>query len=178
MATYSELLRENQRLEAQMRASDRLVKRYCFHRQEGGNGNNRGLMSIQDAIDRGFISENSRNRVIYSATSVVCVGANGCEAIFEGARYPKEEIEAMEFQLNSIFEQVKWNAGNPQNFPGGPDKLDDVCIALDVIHSLCLSYREMCDAIANQNDRDKRNPKKKNRNNSGGFSTPNLYGRG
>lgn len=171
MATYNELQKDIGKLAAQLAASRRVARLRCFHRESVGE--KRGLMQYSVALQRGLIRAEQKN-VTYSPTTMVCIGHNGCNAIFEGARYERAEIEAALFQIQSMFEQLKWIAGSPQNFPGGPSKLDDVCIAIDVIESFFASYIEVSNTVANKKDKEKENGKRK-RGNTGGYGLPGFY---
>ncbi len=161
----------SRKVAAEQNAINRMIKRSCFHRDE--NHHPRQLIPINE-FDEEQLRRITGGNVQYSETTVICTGKDGCKTIFEAAPYSEDDIKGLVFAVSSIFEQIKWVAGNPQQFPGGTKGLDDASIMLDVLNDLCRAYSKMVEDRSNRG-----NGGQKGRGDKiGGIGLPNIYNAG
>lgn len=101
-----------------------------------------------------------------------CGGTDGCGKVFSAAAYTAEQVNAAEFQMESMLEQMKFNAPEGE-FPGGKEQLDQFYAAIEIIERFFEGYNKM---IAKQNEGEKN----KNGNHRpaarGGVGRVNYYG--
>lgn len=162
----------SRKVEAERLAINRMIKRGCFHRDE--NHHPRQLVPVSE-FDDDQLRRITGGNVVYSDTTLICTGKDGCRTIFESAPYGDADLKGILFAVSSIFEQVKWVAGSPEQFPGGVKGLDDVSIMMDVLNDLFQVYAKMTnDRINRNNDR-----KREGRGDKiGGIGLPNIYSAG
>lgn len=141
------------------------VQHLCYHRFEPNNP--KELKRLSDTYNKNLATQ-------FSETTVMCDGECGCHKIFEAAEYSEKDVNACQFQIESMLEQIKYNAGDIENFPGHEEGFEDMIAAVSVLPRLCEAYLKIMKARngnANQRRRKDNSPKK------GVYGMPNPYGR-
>lgn len=102
-----------------------------------------------------------------------CGGDDGCGKVFSAAAYTVEQVNAAEFQIESMLEQMKFNAPEGE-FPGGKEQLDQFYTAIDILKRFFVGYNKM---IAKQNEGDKNKNGNRRQPARGGVGRVDYYGR-
>ena len=142
------------------------MKMCCFH-MDNGPGEHRASMYIWVVYNAYATSKKA------SSTTVICTGPDGCGRIFEGGGYTSEQVDAAQFQIMSMVEQLKFNSRSVSEFPGGEALLDDCNTAVEVIGKMCRVYKSM---ISEKDKKNNRNRQNRQNDRKGSFGMPKLYG--
>ena len=142
------------------------MKMCCFHK-DNGPGEHRALRNIWD-VDNAYATSKKA-----SSTTVICTGPDGCGRIFEGGVYTSEQVDAAQFQIMSMVEQLKFNSRSVSEFPGGEALLDDCNTAVEVIGKMCRVYKSI---ISEKDKKNNRNRQNRQNDRKGSFGMPKLYG--
>lgn len=163
---WNSVMKEKREAEQRTKELAYEMKMCCFHK-DNGPGEHRALRNIWD-VDSALASSKKM-----STTTVICTGPDCCGRIFEGGVYTSEQVDAAQFQIMSMVEQLKFNSRSVSEFPGGEAMLDDCNTAVEVIGKMCRIYKSM---ISEKDKRNNRNRQNRQNDRKGTFGMPKLYG--